>query len=301
MIEDDLRGMLRERTGDLPVNGRRVAEVRHRITVTRRRRTAGAALALVLIALAGALLTRLPGHPETLPAGVPPGPWFDAGDQPSVPGWTPARFGGPLKFRGPTPRPVPAEIIPAVSYLVVARCEQRGTLNLGGRGLVRCTIPVGDRFEGALMLTNEQGRTLFTDPEPTWVPGSGGLWEVEVLEESAVDTLIPGSTELPALVEGTVDPTGGTFPLTVPTGRPAGVAVHVQCARDVVLRFSLGTELLVTADCGSGNLEVMQGGTSVVASLDDFRRVGVQPGESIEVTVRSVGRATDQWRVVSAE
>jgi hypothetical protein len=68
-----------------------------------------------------------------------------------------------------------------------------------------------------------------------------------------------------------------------------------------VLRFTVGAELLATADCGPGSPNMMQGGTSVVVQQDDIRRVGARSGQPVRVTVRSIGRRTDQRRVVGAE
>src|SRR5215207_7689880 len=89
MNEDDLRSLLTEQVDDLPHNGRRVADVRHRIAVIRRRRAAGVALALVLIALAGAaLIDRLPGRPDALPTGVPARPSLQDDGTVDTPGST---------------------------------------------------------------------------------------------------------------------------------------------------------------------------------------------------------------------
>ena len=73
MIEDELRSLLSARSDEIRDNTTRVADVRSRIGDIRRRRTAAATLVLVLIVAAGVLFTRLPGKPETLPAGAPVG------------------------------------------------------------------------------------------------------------------------------------------------------------------------------------------------------------------------------------
>jgi hypothetical protein len=132
-----------------------VAEVRSRVGAIRRRRTAGAALALVLLAAAGLTLARLPGKPATLPAGVPAGPYFDdAGTPRSVAGYRGASY---FPFSGPTTWSLPVR--PFVERIVVvARCAERGDLTLadltgpGSTPTLSCRVPVGDHYEGALLL-----------------------------------------------------------------------------------------------------------------------------------------------------
>jgi hypothetical protein len=77
VIETDLRELLAVRAGAVVDNPDRLREVRSRVAGIRRRRAGGAVLALVLLALAGLVVTRLPGAPATLPAGAPAGPYFD--------------------------------------------------------------------------------------------------------------------------------------------------------------------------------------------------------------------------------
>ena len=98
MIENELRDLLTARADSVRDNPSRGREVHARVGRIRRRRVAGAALVLVVVALAGALITRLPGRPQTLPAGVPAGPYFsDDGTSRAVPGY---RGSGYFTFAG---------------------------------------------------------------------------------------------------------------------------------------------------------------------------------------------------------
>ena len=162
MIEDDLRALLTDRAGTVADNPARVGAVHTRITGIRRRRSAGAALALVLIALAGLALTRLPGRPETLPTGSPGGPYFgDDGTSRSVDGYRGTSY---FTFRGGADWSV-AATFPGVRHVLVARCAGPGRPATGqsdggrpGGFVLHCRVPVGGHYEGALPLD----RTAYT-------------------------------------------------------------------------------------------------------------------------------------------
>ena len=89
MIEDELRDLLTTRAASVPDDPTRLAEVRSGSETIRRRRSVGAVLALVLLAVAGAVLTRLPGRPDAPPAGRPEHarPPYFRGEVPKVPSW----------------------------------------------------------------------------------------------------------------------------------------------------------------------------------------------------------------------
>lgn len=314
MIEDELRHLLSERADDLPANARRVAEVRHRITRVRRRRAAAGALALVLLALTGTLLTRLPGRPDALPVGVPPGPYFTAPGLPAVvPGYNDVSS-RPYEFDGPVDEMALTPVTDGLRYLVVVRCERAGVLTLQNRApgssLVRvnCSERAGDHLEGLLELDAAQARSVFEQRRDTinlrLTPGSPGRWKVTLLESKAADTLLATRFEGPPLVDGTRTPDGGTFPLTVRAG--GAVQVGVDCAAGVVLELTVPGGTLAVADCNplvprDDPAEFSSGTLRLLVPPGDVARVGLRVGRTVQVTVRPTGRDTDQWRIAYAQ
>lgn len=303
MIENDLRALLADRLAGLPDNPTRVADVRSRVRRTKRRRTAGAALSLVLLALAGLGLTRLPGRPEALPTGAPAGPYFAAdGTIGPVPGYA-GRL--PFSFREDAVWGAGAPA-PGLRRVVVARCSSPADLTLRNRSgggpelTLRCRVPVSGHYEGALPIEPDLAGQLFAEAGANVEvgPSSPGDWTVGVL-----DTLYPErltAADLSgALLSGFDSPAGGRIPLIVPGNVEFSrrLIIAVRCVRDVRLAFSVAGRPLAVATCDDtqdGNVGV------VVADVPDavLGGLGIRPGQRIVMDVRSTGRQTDQWAVL---
>ena len=167
MIEDELRDLLTARADAVVDNPDRLTEVRSRVAGIRRRRAVGGALVLAVLALAAVTVTRLPGAPATLPAGAPAGPYFDDdGTARAVPGY---RGSGYFTFTGAAQWSLSVPV-PQLAHVIVARCEHRGDLDLGDGGpeqRLSCRVPVGDHYEGALVLARRHR------------PGSRGTWQCD--------------------------------------------------------------------------------------------------------------------------
>ena len=310
-VEDRLRGLLRDRAATPRDNPARRAEVRSRITGMRRRRVAGAALGLILVTVAGLLaLARLPGRNESLPAGVPKPsyvtaiaqpPYFTANGKPMVRGYwglvdqTDSDSGHGMTLLG-TGRNQYRR------YLVVAWCSQPGRLHLSTPavdvGGVPCRTGVGDHFEGALDVPAADAERLFVtgrggDFTSSVRPeGVGGRWRLAVLQRDLPDRL-PQSDTLPVLLEGSRNPNGGTFRLTVPAG--STFRIGVECVEGVVLTFRAPAGELAVARCELGAPVSIVG--AVAVTRETLTRLGLRPGQTVLVTVRRSGRDTDQWRV----
>jgi hypothetical protein len=314
MIEDELRSLLTERAGGLPDNPARAVEVRSRITGIRRRRIAGAALGLVLIALAGLAVLRLPGTDESLPPGIPAPPWFDDLGRPVVPGYTEVRVA--RDFIGPQEHLVIAGYSTGQSgHLIVVRCRRPGTgtvrNNDGPRSDVDCSRRVGDHFEGVIALDPAQATMLLQDvrsggPNVWFAPGSEGDWVFAVLKANAPESLPPHTDRgSPLLAEGTRTRAGTTVEITVPPARvpDAGERIEItmgfvtECVAGVRLTFTVPTGDLGTADCDPLGREMRDGKVAVYVTKDQLAALGLRPGQRVAVTIRSVGRDTDQWRV----
>lgn len=309
MIEDELRALLGDRAGGLPDNPARVADVRSRIGGMRRRRAAGTALALVLLAIAGLVLTRLPGRPDALPTGVPPGPWFQESGFPDVPGYAIADTG--LRgLGGPTERLLLTTGVP-LRYLVAVRCAEPGTLvvrNVGPGGdrlPVDCDRRARDRYEGIAVVEPDRAERLFAPVSADrccnveFVPGSAGRWDVGLLVALAPDRLGPSRSTDPPLRDGAAG--DGTVQVTVPrrqSGVPAdlGFSVAADCVAGVRLELTAAGTPLAVLSCDEAH--GLSGGqvqaTVPQAALD---RLGLRPGDRFAITVRSTGRQTDQWRL----
>ncbi len=130
VIENELRTLLAERAGAVAAdNPARSREVRSRVAGIRRRRAAGAALALVLLA-AGRAHARAgcPGKPPTLPAGRPGRAVLRRRRRLPLRARLPRQRStsrSPARTSGASPcGPVPQRIV------VVARCAERGRPHL---------------------------------------------------------------------------------------------------------------------------------------------------------------------------
>jgi len=302
VIENELRELLSDRAGDLPDNAGRVRDVHSRISGIRRRRTAGATLALVLVVAAGVLLTRLPGTPDALPTGAPTGPYF-ADDTTSHPvkGY---RGGQYFAFDGDATW----SVIPSAG-VVVARCEHAGDLrlrNVSGSGpelRLSCRVPVGDHWEGALPLDpNQVGVLLAAAPAGGNVavrPSSLGSWTVGLLVPLYAGSI--GREQVPgALLSGFDHPAGGPLTLTIPglVREAHGFVVVVFCVRDVRLEFRVTGRLLTTVACTDEADPVNHGVVTVLVPEETVTALGLRPLQRVVVDVRSTGRQTDQWAVV---
>lgn len=303
MIENELRSLLAERADSVDTDHPgRIPEVRSRVAGIRRRRTVGAALALVLLAAGGLALARLPGKPVTLPAGAPAGPYFDdAGTSQTVPGY---RGRGYLTFSGAATwslavRPFLGRVV------VVARCAERGDLTLtdltgpGSAPRLSCRVRVGDHYEGALVLDAE--RVVGPDQGSTATtvhlrPGSGGAWAVGLLEPLYPDRIDPADVHGSSL-DGSTSPTGGRISLTVPSDSrfPHGLFVTVVCVRDVRLQLSLDGRAAGVVVCDDAHAD---GDGFVTFTFGDSAVAGLRPGQRVSLDVRPVGRQTHQWAVI---
>jgi hypothetical protein len=313
MIEDELRSLLTERAGALPDNPSRVVEVRSRITGIRRRRIAGTALGLVLVALAGLAVLRLPGTNESLPPGVPAPPYFDDLGRPVVPGYTPVRTArdfiaqeGHLVIAG-----WGADY---TRLLIVARCEVPGTGTVrrtnGPRFEVDCSRRVGDHFEGVTALDPGQSAALFDGsrggPDIFFGPGSAGDWVIAVMHGDAPESLPPHPDRGAVLLaDGARTPAGTTVPMTVPPARISSddpraeiaMGLTVECVAGVQLTFAVPTGVLGIATCDPFGQELRDGKLAVYVTKDRLAALGLRPGDRAPLTIRSTRLQTDQWRV----
>jgi hypothetical protein len=310
VIEDELRATLTERVGELPTNPDRVTAVRSRIRTTRRRRTAGTALGLVLLAVAGFGATRPPGSPDSLPTAAS---YFRPTGQLVVPGYTEVeifelrRQEDLLLLTGPGP----------FDMAVVVRCEEPGTLlvrNLapGGPSItVDCRDRQGDHFEGVAKISAEGGDHLFARlPDLAanlrLAPGSTGAWTAAVLRANAAEPLQPWTDQKPPVLDGARSPGGGTFRVGAPNRAELGLAVSVDCVAGVKIELSVPGGVVGTADCDptrepTNGVDGMRNGRVMVTiTTAAAARLGIRPGRPVSVTARSVGRPTDQWRIAFA-
>jgi hypothetical protein len=302
VIDDDLRALLADRAGTVVPNARRGTEVRARIRTTRRRRTAGAALVLVLLAIAGLVLTRLPGRPDALPTGVPKGPWFSPDGTPAIPGFRVAsRQGGVPPAQGGASGPFDG-VLPLNQYslqtVVVARCERAGVLVLDvqpGPYQLNCDRPVRGGFEGIVQVEPGPGNVRF---EPD---GQPGRWDIAVLVRVGPDRLPPPPAAwFPTLREGADGRDGGTDTVTIPrTVSKDGVhevRLLAQCVYGVRLVLSVPAGRLAELTCDEAH-GMFDGTVAAPVEPDVLDRLGLRPGQRVALTVESVGRRTDQWRL----
>ena len=219
-----------------------------RVAGIRRRRAAGAALALVLLARRRAhARRRLPGQPPTLPTGRP--------------GRAVLRRRRRLPLRPRLPRQRIPHVLrrhdvesrrgadPAAHRRAWPAAPSRGDLTLtgltgpGSAPTLSCRVPVGDHYEGALPLDAE--RIVGAGPATATVvtvglrPGSGGALEGRPCWSRSPRTGSSRPNVRGSRLDGFDHPGRRSDPghraerLRRP---PAGVFVTVVCVRDVRLR-----------------------------------------------------------------
>jgi hypothetical protein len=316
VIEEELRSLLTERAEAVRDNPGRAVEVHTRIGVLRRRRVAGAALGLVLVVLAGLLVARFPRSNESLPpaAPVPSPPYFDTPGLMTVPGYSPLVLAAELHRALESYVPAqPGDF----RYLVVVRCVRESELTFrhlaeGPRLTVRCSHRVGDHYEGAAAFDAEAARTLLAErsgdrgvaSNVAFEPGADGQ-KAGLMMSNDPDRLRPwpdpGSQPL---AEGTRTPDGTTVDITIPGyrgTRPDGsdaLFLVAECVAGVRLDFSVPAGGLGTADCDPLAPNRMDRGRVMVrVTREELDRLGLRTGQRVPLTIRSVGRDTDQWRV----
>ncbi len=308
MIEDELRTLLRSRVTAPPDNPARAAEVHSWIAATRRRRAVGGAFGLVILAvLAGLAVLRLPGTNESLPPGVPAPPWFDdLGRMRQLPGFGPMVIDRALD--GPTPVMYQYSASMSREVLLLAWCERPGDLKVrnptsGSTEVVRCRIPVGNHHEGALLLSPEQAGALGEVGRGqveniVAEPGSAGPWYFSIARSVRPSRITTGGGGW-VLAEGPRTPRGTTVAATVPVEPPGpdlppgyGFVVGAECVVGVELAVSIRGVELGTISCTP---DALNPGVHVPEAR--FRELGIRRGDRVQLTIRSVGRDTDQWRV----
>jgi hypothetical protein len=298
VIEDELRTLLAERAGTAGEHPGRVAQVRSRVRRTRRRRAAGAALGLALLAGTGIGLTRLPDPATTLPAGAPAGPYFAADGRPeSVAGYRGSSY---FAFSGDAAWSASINFT-ALSHVVVARCDHPGDLGLSGLGgqlRLSCRTPVEGHYEGALTVVPEKA-VMFTRSATGGNvrvrPGSPGRWAVGLLQPLFPDRLSRAEVA-GADLTGFADPAGGRVSAVVPGPVEQGLSVRVTCVRGVRLELTVAGRELGVARCEDAAVDVY-GNVSLTVRAPALRELGLRPGGPVTVDVRSTGRRTAEWAV----
>jgi hypothetical protein len=303
VIEDELRTLLSDRAAAVPDTTTRVRDVHARISGIRRHRAAGIAVALVLLALAGVALLRLPGRPETLPPAAPAGPYFsDDGESAAVPGYGGSNY---FAFTGAAGWSFATQFS-GLRHVIVARCERPGDLTLrgltdaGSEATLSCRVPVGDHYEGALPLAPDatpsrpDGGPVSTTVDLT--PGSGGRWNVGVLEPLFPDRITPADVP-DSLLDGFTSPAGGPITVTVPGNfrYTRRVTVVAQCVRGVQLAVTVAGRRAGLVDCAAGR-PVVYG--VVYGSVSDPSLVAFQ---RVRLDFRQVAGPSGQWAVVGVE
>jgi hypothetical protein len=182
--------------------------------------------------------------------------------------------------------------------VVVARCEHPGDLQLGDRGAewrLSCRVPVGDHYEGALVLSAGTGPG---SGDVAVRPGSGGSWTVGVLQPLFPDRITAGNVP-GALLDGFGSPGGGrvtvTLPSTVDTAATAGVVA--VCVRGVRLELTLGGWPLVEISCDDAHA-AGPGLVTAQVPAGTVRTLRLRGLQRVTIDVRSVGRQTEQWAII---
>ncbi len=314
MIENDLRDLLTARAGSAPDNPARMQEVHARVARIRHRRTVGAALALVLLAVAGIALLRLPGRPDALPPstpGLPAPPYFvrGGGQVPAVPGYT---FTAVRPISGPFDDLLIVGGSPPVRQLIVVRCPRPGRLvvrNTDGASVtVPCDTRVADHAEGGAMVDPGEADRLFAQSSDVtsnvrYEPSGPGDWVVGILEASAPDELPPLASEPQRPVANGVDHPDGQATVTFTVPKPPanadpqyGFSVTADCLAGVrlVLTFPRGSLPTLVCDAAHGQTN---GRVGMPVSKAEMARLGLRVGDRVTLTIRSVGAHRDQWRL----
>jgi hypothetical protein len=296
VIENELRELLTARAGAVvDDNPARVRDVHARVTGVRRRRTAGVALVLVLLALTGALFTRLPGRPETLPAGVPAGPYFgDDGTDRSLPGYRGSAY---FSFTDDATWSYAVQI-PGLTQVVVARCEHPSDITfrrlLGQDRRLSCRVPVGDHYEGAVRLAPVQVENPPPATDVRVEPGAPGDWRVGVLEPLFPDRLTADDLAGRPLT-GYSGP--GRIPAVVPSDLRSGVlSIIVDCVRGIRLEILVDGRPATTVACTDANV-IGYGAVNAVIPAADVQRLGLRPLQRIQVSARQLAGPAHQWAV----
>jgi hypothetical protein len=310
VIENELRSLLTDRAATVRDNPARVAEVRSRVRTIRRRRGVGAALVLVLLAVAGAVLTQLPGRPDALPPAerkVPAPPYF-RGEVPKVPGYS---FTAVRPISGPEDIFLLASPPPPVRQLIVVRCPRPGSLVVrntdGATKTVPCDRRVADHAEGATMLDPGEGDRLFAESSvPTNVrlePTGPGNWIVAILDAPAPDELPPLGSEPERPVVNGVDHPDGKATVTFTVPRPPansdplyGFSINLECLQGVRLELTLPGGALPTLGCDAEH-GLTRGQLGVEITKAEMARRGLRVGDRATLSIRSVGPRRDQWRL----
>jgi hypothetical protein len=313
VIEDELRDLLTDRAASVPDNPTRTREVHARVAGIRRRRTIGAALALILVAVAGLVLLRLPGRPDALPPSdrnLPAPPYFvrGGGQVPAVPGYS---FTAVRPISGPEDFFLLASPPPPVRQLIVVRCPRPGSLVVrntdGTAKTVPCDRRVADHAEGAAILDPGEADRLFAQSSGTTnvrlEPSGPGNWVVGFLEAGAPDELpsLASEPERP-VVNGVDHPDGqATLTFTVPappknSDPPYGFSIDLECLQDVRLELTLPGGPLPTLICDAQH-GLTRGRLGVEITKAEMAERGLRVGDRVTLTIRSVGAHRDQWRL----
>jgi hypothetical protein len=307
VIEDELRDLLTARAASVPDNPTRLTEVRSRVRTIRRRRGVGAVLALMLLAVAGAVLTRLPGRPDALPPAdrnVPAPPYFtEDGQARALIGY---QLPVTATFSGPAPAftTVSPLVNPDTRWLLTVRCTRPGALGVrprdgGGSVEVPCGTRTGDHYEGRLDLEPDAAARLFGGLGVVILtPSTAGSWALGTQEAMFPDRLPPVERvgQRP-LLEGPEHPEGGLVSVVVPRGLV--LQIQVQCVRGVALRFLAGGAELAVARC-EPEPAIDNGRFSVLVPPDRVTQLGLRAGERVSLDVRPDGGPAGQWRVINA-
>jgi hypothetical protein len=198
--------------------------------------------------------------------------------------------------------------------LIVARCQRPGTSTVrstyGPRFEVDCSRRVGDHFEGLTALDPGQGAALFESnprggPDIWFGPGSDGDWVIALLQANAPESLPHTDRGSPLLADGTRTRAGTTVGITIPPVRvpDAGerydiaMSLVVDCVAGVQLTFTVPTGVLGIVDCDPLDQQMTEGKVAAYVSKDRLAALRLRTGQRVPLTIRSVGRDTDQWRV----
>ena len=183
----------------------------------------------------------------------------------------------------------------------MARCAERGDLTLadltgpGSAPTLSCRVPVGDHYEGALLLDRQRVVGAARDSTVVTVglrPGSGGAWAVGLLEPLFPDRIRPANVRGSRL-DGFTSPGGGRIPVTVPSDcrLPRALFVTVVCVRDVRLELTLDGRAAGVVVCDDAHVEALRARHVRHAASRSWRACGAGSG-CRSTCGRSAGRPT---------